>query len=126
MQDSWASEKMRERAGEPRPSPADEEIESLFGRGGGEDGEGDLDSAVGLVDRFDRMAKYVLRFLLCTIIQDLCKCSPQDLSLRRETLPFPTTIDSKMRPRAVVGITECYVFFTRRIIADGISEPHAP
>lgn len=101
----------------------DEEVESLFGRGVG---EGDLGSSVGLVDRFDRIAKYVLRSLLRSIIQDLCKCSPQDLSLRRETLPLPTTIDSELRPRVVVGINECYTFFTRRIIADGTFESHAP
>ena len=36
----------------------------------------------------EKSAENVLHSLLCTMIRDFCECFPQNLNLRRETLPF--------------------------------------
>ena len=101
----------------------DEEVEVSSRRG---IGEGDLDFVVGgIVDRFDIIVKDVPHFLLGSIIQDLCKGTPQNLRIRCETLSLPTAIDSELRSYAIIAIDKCEPFFVRGVFADGISKSHA-
>lgn len=101
----------------------DEEVEVSLGRGVG---EGDLDSVLGVVDGFDIIAENVLRAVFCTIIQNLCERSSQYLSIRRKTLPLPTTIDSELRSDAIVGINEGEALFVGRVLLNRIFQSHAP
>ena len=103
---------------------ADEEVEVSLLRGGF--GKGDFDPVVGVVDGCYIVVEDVLHLLLCTVVEKLCKCTPQDFGFSGKTLCLATLIDSEERFGAILGINEGPTFFVGCILTDSLFESHAP